>query len=118
MEQINQEPPALAGLLTQLKDGLEPSSHHIKQILDARARDREAVANNVANQVVKLAEDPQIIARIEEGKLKIVGAFYEISSGIVDFFHLVTKVEEGKPFKPSPGVQSRYNPKTKEIVYA
>ena len=118
LETINKEPAALASVLRDLKSGLEKSSQHTQKILDARARDREAVANNVANQVVRLAEDPQILAKINEGKLKIVGAFYEISSGIVDFFHLVAMEEPGLPFKPSPGVQSRYNPKTKQVVYA
>jgi hypothetical protein len=58
------------------------------------------------------------MAKVDAGQLKIVGAFYEISSGIVDFFHLVAQEREGEPFKPSPGVHSRYNPKTKEVVYA
>jgi len=118
LETINQEPPALASVLKEIKSGLAPSMRHIQKMLDARARDREAVASNVANQVVRLAEDPKIMAKINEGKLKIVGAFYEISSGIVDFFHLVAKEEPGVAFRPSPGVQSRYNPKTKQVVYA
>lgn len=116
-QQFNQqEPPALASLLNQLKTGLKSTNVH--HILDARARDREAVAANVAKQVVALAEVPQILERIEQGKLKIVGAFYEISSGIVDFFYLVSQIVPGEDFKPSPGVQSRYHPRTKELVYA
>lgn len=119
LEQINQEPEALASVLKGIKSGLTEQAQHLEHIYDARARDREAVAINVKNQVIQLAEDPQILAKVNEGKLKIVGAFYEISSGIVDFFMQVAKYEESKgPFKPSPGVQSRYNPETKEIVYA
>jgi carbonic anhydrase len=117
VERIDQEPEALASVLKEIKSVLEKSTH-MNQILDARARDREAVAANVANQVAILAEDPAIMAKIEAGNLKIVGAFYEISSGIVDFFHLVAQEVPGEPFKPSPGVHSRYNPKTKEVVYA
>lgn len=117
MEQINQEPEALASVLKGLKAGLDDCKH-INNILDARARDREAVATNVKNQVIKLTEDPKILAKVNEGKMKIVGGFYEISSGIVDFFMLVAQEQPGVEFKPSPGVHSRYNPKTKEIVYA
>jgi carbonic anhydrase len=117
LDRINQEPEALASVLRGLKSVLEKSKH-ISQIMDARARDREAVATNVANEVAKLAEDPQIMAKVDSGNLKIVGAFYEISSGIVDFFHLVAQEVPGEPFKPSPGVHSRYNPKTKQVVYA
>ena len=58
------------------------------------------------------------MAKVEAGNLIIVGAFYEISSGIVDFFMQVSQDEPDAPFVPSPGVQSRYNPKTKELVYA
>ena len=86
--------------------------------MDARARDREAVATNVKNQIMTLTEDPQILAQIDSGKMKLVGGFYEISSGIVDFFMLVAQDVPGEEFKPSPGVHSRYNPNTKEIVYA
>lgn len=117
LDSINKEPEALASVLRGLKSVLEESKH-ISQILDARARDREAVATNVAHEVAKLAEDPQIMAKIDSGNLKIVGAFYEISSGIVDFFHLVAQEVPGEPFKPSPGVHSRYNPRTKQVVYA
>ena len=116
-EQIDQEPEALASVLKGLKAGLDDCKH-INNILDARARDREAVATNVKNQVIKLTEDPKILAKINEGKMKIVGGFYEISSGIVDFFMLVAQEQPGVEFKPSPGVHSRYNPKTKEIIYA
>lgn len=118
LSQINKEPEALASVLRDLKSGLEDSSRHIEHILDARARDREAVATNVKNQIVRLAEDPHTMERVDQGKMKLVGGFYEISSGIVDFFMLVAKEVPGEEFKPSPGVHSRYNPRTKEIVYA
>lgn len=115
LEKINQEPKTLATVLKDIKICLP--EEEISSIFDARARDREAVAYNVKNQVIKLVEDPAILAKINEGKLKVVGAFYEISSGIVDFFMQVAR-DEGGEFKPSPGVQSRYNPVTKEVVYA
>jgi carbonic anhydrase len=117
LEQIDKEPDALASVLKSLKSGLANATH-IDKMLDARARDREAVTTNVKNQVVKLTEDPGILAKVDSGKIKMVGCYYEISSGIVDFFMQVAQEEPGEAFKPSPGIMSRYNPKTKEIVYA
>jgi carbonic anhydrase len=118
MELIDQEPPALAATLKNIKAGL--NQDHISSILDRRARDREAVCINVKNQVMKLSQDVQILQKVNEGKLKIVGGFYEISSGIVDFFMQVARYDpmEHGEFKPSPGVQSRYDPLTKKIVFA
>ena len=84
-----------------------------------RAREREAATANVRVQVEKLTQDPEVMRLVNAGKLMIVGAFYELSSGMVDFLMEVSKPES--PYgdlKPSPGVQSRYNPKTKKTVYA
>ena len=113
-EQIQQESKSLASVLTTLKQGLQ--SDHLEQVLDARARDREAVAMNVRNQIKTLCQDPQILQKVQDGSLVLVGAFYEISSGIVDFFMQVSK--EGDDRKPFVGVQSRYHPDTEEIVFA
>jgi len=46
----------------------------LNAISDGRSRDREAIVLNTSNQVKKLQQNR--------------GAFYEISSGIVDFFSL------------------------------
>ena len=121
---IQQESEALSNVLQMLKDGLQDK--HLSQVLDARARDREAVAMNVRNQVQQLCQDEQIMQKVNDGSLIIVGAFYEISSGIVDFFMQVSKPDnigtddDGSsttvaPLKPFSGVQSRYNPATGEI---
>lgn len=120
IEKIQQEPEALATTLTMIKNGLhEGDEIFCKQITDPRARDREAVAKNVRNQVIKLTKDKQIMEKVNAGKTVIIGAFYEISSGIVDFFMQVSAPPgKGEEYKPSPGVQSRYNPQTGEIVYA
>ena len=118
---IRTESPSLSKVLFRLKSGLrksDHSTHHLDQILDRRARDREAVVTNVRIQIEDLTKDPQVLKQVNEGKLIIIGAFYEISSGIVDFFMEVSQYQKGDEFKPSPGVESRYNPDTEEIVYS
>jgi len=73
------------------------SSRRIMQIRDKRARDREAVITNVAAQMRNLLEkSPHIQEQIEAGTLLVVGAFYEITSGMVDFFepeHVIPNLE-------------------------
>jgi len=88
LEDIEKEPAMLAGMLKRLKVDLEED--RLIHIHDARAHDREAVVTNVRRQVEKLTGDESIMASVHDGELIIVGAFYEISSGIVDFFHEVS----------------------------
>jgi hypothetical protein len=89
MEKIQQEPKELARALQTLKAGLdEDRLCHVK---DARAHDREAVVTNVRRQVEKLTKDKCIMSKVSSEELILVGAFYEISSGIVDFFLEVTE---------------------------
>ena len=110
-EMINKETKSLSAMLTNLKTALS----EVQKIADPRALDRECVVSNVRRQVTDIVKDPQLMESIKSGNLIIVGAFYEISSGIVDFFMQVSKFD-GKDKKPSPGVQSRYFPETGEIV--
>eukprot|EP00929_Paragymnodinium_shiwhaense_P089394 TRINITY_DN4954_c0_g1_i1.p1 TRINITY_DN4954_c0_g1~~TRINITY_DN4954_c0_g1_i1.p1 ORF type:complete len:292 (+),score=58.08 TRINITY_DN4954_c0_g1_i1:83-958(+) len=86
--QINEEPKALGNLLHHLKEGLDHD--RLSNIRDTRAYDREAVITNVRKQLELLSQDEGIMKRIEGGELLVVGAFYEISSGIVDFFSEVS----------------------------
>jgi len=81
---IAKEPPALASLLESLKGGLEEK--RLESIFDARARDREAVMTNVKRQIEQLSQDETITQKVANNDLICVGAFYEISSGIVDYF--------------------------------
>ena len=108
-DQINMEPPILAGVLMDLKTSLKD----VPKCQDPRAQDREAVSANVRNQIMNLCEEAPIMARVNAGELILVGGFYEISSGIVDFFCQVGGPEDRKP---SEGVSSRYHPDTKEFV--
>eukprot|EP00929_Paragymnodinium_shiwhaense_P021526 TRINITY_DN14014_c0_g1_i2.p1 TRINITY_DN14014_c0_g1~~TRINITY_DN14014_c0_g1_i2.p1 ORF type:complete len:327 (-),score=60.14 TRINITY_DN14014_c0_g1_i2:242-1222(-) len=85
---ISKEPRALSTLLNGLKGGLEHA--RLQDIHDHRAYDREAVVTNVRRQIEQLAADDGIMLKVAAGELILVGAFYEISSGIVDFFSEVT----------------------------
>jgi len=89
IEAIEGEPKALATCLKALRNGLDLD--RLDNIRDPRARDREAVVENVYAQVVSLTGDAGIMEKVGKGELLIAGAFYEISSGIVDFFSEVTK---------------------------
>jgi carbonic anhydrase len=88
-EQIGAEPQALKKWLTYIRRGLI-THEGLNQgwIRDMRARDREAVICNVREQVKTLAKDPGMAAKVADGSILIVGAFYEISSGMVDFISM------------------------------
>ena len=76
-----QEPEAVRGLL----DLIVPSLHDLPPIRDSKARMREAVVRNVWAQKEALESDPLIAQAIADGQVKVVGGFYEIGSGAVDF---------------------------------
>eukprot|EP00929_Paragymnodinium_shiwhaense_P060902 TRINITY_DN303_c3_g1_i2.p1 TRINITY_DN303_c3_g1~~TRINITY_DN303_c3_g1_i2.p1 ORF type:complete len:361 (-),score=65.73 TRINITY_DN303_c3_g1_i2:400-1404(-) len=84
LDKIEQEPQALSRLLKNLKRGLD--NGRSEAIQDARAHDREKVILNVKQQLGFLMHDEGIVSKVREGELLCVGAMYEISSGIVDFF--------------------------------
>jgi carbonic anhydrase len=122
-DKLEQEPSELEQALKGIKAGLDVKS--LQHIQDVRAHDREAVTTNVKRQVERLARDKGMMSKVRQQDLMVVGAFYEISSGIVDFFHEVSgpqpdcsPVSPGSPktnemsFKrmPSHGVKSRYEP--------
>lgn len=108
---IDKEPEILGKFLKGLKQGL--TGAELQRIRDIKAHDREAVTTNVKVQVEELARDKVIMEKVRSGELMIVGAFYEISSGIVDFFHEVSGAEEeSEPIQkaPSRGVLTRWRP--------
>lgn len=109
LEKIEQEPSELAEALKLMKGGL--NENRLKNVHDARAHDREAVVTNVRRQVEGLCQDAAIMAKVEAQELIVVGCFYEISSGIVDFFMEVTEAKTEQPSVvmrgKSSGVQSR-----------
>eukprot|EP00013_Stygamoeba_regulata_P013174 CAMPEP_0177686962 /NCGR_PEP_ID=MMETSP0447-20121125/33855_1 /TAXON_ID=0 /ORGANISM="Stygamoeba regulata, Strain BSH-02190019" /LENGTH=244 /DNA_ID=CAMNT_0019197133 /DNA_START=131 /DNA_END=865 /DNA_ORIENTATION=+ len=61
----------------------------IKNLHDDRSRGRESAFRNVTGQVNELMENKLIRACVEAGKLQIIGGFYEITSGMVDFVEFV-----------------------------
>jgi len=61
------------------------------------------VVTNVKVQVEQMSRNQGIMAKVRSGELLVVGAFYEISSGIVDFFHEIsTDSNEGKKGNVAP----------------
>jgi carbonic anhydrase len=81
---INKESKCLCRLLTGLKEGLD--EENLNRIKDHRAADREAVVTNVKKQVGLLMNNTVVKNSVDKNELIVVGAFYEMSSGIVDFY--------------------------------
>ena len=76
------ETPSIQALLNQIV----PSVSTISKIRDEKARMREAVIANVRQQVFDTKKQPAIQAAVASNKIAVVGAYYEITSGAVDFF--------------------------------
>jgi carbonic anhydrase len=68
-----------------LVDKIAPGVADLPKIRDPKARMREAVMANVRKQVAVAKENPVVKEAIAKNQLAVVGAFYEISSGQVDF---------------------------------
>jgi carbonic anhydrase len=85
-EDLEKQPAYLQTVLRSIKANLKVDK--LTRIRDNRAQDREAVVQNVSIQVKKLQENALFAERVANGSLIIAGAFYEITSGIVDFFTL------------------------------
>jgi carbonic anhydrase len=80
-EQLKGEPEHVRYLL----DKIQPAVANVANIRDAKAKMREAVIANVRKQVALAKENPVVKAAMEKNQLAVVGAYYEISSGQVDF---------------------------------
>jgi len=76
------ETPSIQALLNQIV----PSVSNLPKIRDEKAKLREAVVANVRQQVANIKKQPAIQKAIASNKIIVVGAFYEITSGAVDFF--------------------------------
>lgn len=72
-------------LRTLLKN-IAPAVENLPQIRDRKARMREAVISNVRLQVHNLRQNPVIQEAEDKGQIAVVGAYYSITSGAVDFF--------------------------------
>lgn len=69
-----------------LLDRIVPSVSKLPRIRDSKARMREAVIANVRRQVHELKQNPVVLEAIQNQEIAVIGAYYEISSGAVDFF--------------------------------
>ena len=76
------ETPSIQALL----DKIVPAVSRIAKIRDEKAKMREAVIANVRQQVFNIKQQPAIQAAIASNKIAVLGAYYEITSGAVDFF--------------------------------
>lgn len=72
-------PGSIAAVLEQVRPA-------VAMVKDKKAKGAldEAIANNVRLQVAKLKESPVLSALVKEGKLKIVGAVYDLDEGKVN----------------------------------
>ncbi|SEJ38004.1 carbonic anhydrase [Deinococcus reticulitermitis] len=89
-EILAEEPEHLRRLIARI----QPSVRDLPPIRDKKARLREAVLNNVRYQVAYLREQSVIRDAEARGQLRVIGAFYEIGSGAVDF---LTEEEDLRP---------------------
>jgi carbonic anhydrase len=68
-----------------LMDQIRPAVVDLPKIRDEKAKMREAVVANIRHQVGQMNQNPVIRAAVGSGKIKVIGAYYEIGSGAVDF---------------------------------
>ena len=76
------ETPSIQALLDQIV----PSVSNIPKIRDEKAKMREAVIANVRQQVQNVRKSASVQRGVARKSLQVIGAFYEITSGAVDFF--------------------------------
>ena len=80
-EELRREPENVRFLLNLIR----PAVEGLPSLRDRKALMREAVIANIRLQVHRLNQNPVVIAAIKKGKIQVVGAYYEIGSGAVDF---------------------------------
>lgn len=68
-----------------LLDRIRPAVANLPTIRDEKARMREAVIANVRHQVAALRQNPVIRNAVARNQIAVIGAYYEITSGTVDF---------------------------------
>lgn len=80
-EEVQAETPHIQLLISRIG----PAVHNIPRIRDTKARMREAVIASVRQQVHYLRQEPTVQEAVQSGRIAVIGAYYEISSGAVDF---------------------------------
>lgn len=81
-EERAKETESIQALLNQIV----PSVSKIPKIRDEKAKMREAVIANVRQQVANIKKQPAIQKAVASNRIAVIGAYYEITSGAVDFF--------------------------------
>jgi carbonic anhydrase len=81
-EETEGEPTHIRFLL----DAIRPAVEGVPDLVDEKSRVREAVVRHVLAQVAAVRENPVVAAAEAAGRVAVVGAYYEIGSGAVDFF--------------------------------
>jgi carbonic anhydrase len=69
---------AISMLVENIKPAVDRAKGHGEELIDQAAR------MNVVLEINRLKESPILSAAIDEGKTKIVGAFYDLSTGLVE----------------------------------
>ena len=85
--QIHAESDNLRDFLLDVKAGM--GQERLANVSDPRARDREAVITNVVSQLRALKAISSVAEKVRSGDVILSGAFYDLSSGIVDFVNQV-----------------------------
>lgn len=68
-----------------LVERIAPATAELPPMRDPKAKMREAVVANVRLQTHLLKQNPVLAAAIKAGTVAVIGAYYEIGSGAVDF---------------------------------
>jgi len=68
----------LLGLVRPALGGMPP-------IRDDKARMREAVLHNVRLQVARVSDNATVQGAVDQQRMRVIGAYYEIGSGAVEF---------------------------------
>lgn len=92
-DQREAEPQNVQFLLNLVR----PAVEGIPQLRDKKARMREAVIANVRLQVHQMKQNPVVAAAIKEGRVQVIGAYYEIGSGAVDFLETDDELRHTAP---------------------
>jgi carbonic anhydrase len=95
-EQVAGEPEHVRKLLNCIR----PALGEMPPIRDTKARMREAVLHNVRLQVARVGENATVRAAVERKKMQVIGAYYEIGSGAVEFLVSDEDLAPGGP--PTP----------------
>jgi carbonic anhydrase len=80
-EQVSAESEYIQLLISRIG----PAVRDIPHIRDSKSRMREAVIASVRQQVYYLNQNPVVREAADGGRVAVIGAYYEISSGAVDF---------------------------------